>query len=149
MKDKAIRDFFCDSCCLQWIKPEPHNEKLFQQIEEENQVLELKSKKMGQVIKPISPVSSNQSGGIPKMSDINNKSNNQKKKLPICFICDKEISRKNSFTENDELLHENIKAEMKIKVNKCTKCGKSFTTIKTLKRHIKSLHEGKKPYDCD
>ena len=44
------------------------------QIEEENQVLEPKSKEMGQVIKPITPVSSHQNGGILKMSDSNNKS---------------------------------------------------------------------------
>ena len=100
-------------------------------------------------VKPMLTVSSNQNGGILKMSDIDNKSNNQKKKLPICFICDMEISRKNSFTENYELSHENIEAEMKVRANKCPKCGKSFTIIENLKRHFKSLHVATKPYDCE
>ena len=35
---ERIRESFCNSCSLEWIKSEPHTENFLQQIREENQI---------------------------------------------------------------------------------------------------------------
>ena len=94
MKDQAIRNSFCDSCCLQWIKPEPHNEKLLQKIRKEQE------SENNQQEYPILQVSSSQSGIKTVLSEV--KIQDDKKNYKICLICDKEILRRSSFGQFDE-----------------------------------------------
>ena len=34
-------------------------------------------------------------------------------------------------------------------LSKCDSCGKSFTETGSLKKHIKTIHKGKKVFKCD
>ena len=58
-----------------------------------------------------------------------------------CTQCDRKFSKQG-------LLDNHIKNDH-VHGNKCDSCGKSFSDSIKLKRHIKTVHEGRKDYKCD
>ena len=104
MEEKSIRNFFCSSCCLEWLKPEPHNEKMLQQIKEEYE-----SQKNRQSKSPILPVSSIQENRKTKISE-NESQMETCDNLQVCMICDTEFVQKIDFKQNNKPINKVDKA---------------------------------------
>ena len=62
-----------------------------------------------------------------------------------CASCDNEFSQPNSLIEHMRISH----GKKDEQLNKCEFCKKLFIRDTDLKRHIHSIHEGKKDYKCE
>ena len=64
-------------------------------------------------------------------------------------VYDKQVDKgKNDDESDSEISNDSFKVEIKPKKNKCTKCDVTFTEKGNMNAHVRSVHEGKKPYKC-
>ena len=157
MRVYTLKDFFCETCSLQFDKKAVYDihmsfvHKIEILVKEETEDLEQENNQNSYYLS--SPIKKDLETPIncyicqANFSTQGNlkkhiKAVHEGKKLHKCSICDYSCSLKIDLMKHIENVHDGKKS------HKCSICNHSFSRKFNLKKHLETVHDGKKPHKC-